>query len=61
MPHHIFYEVGVDYAGPLLLKVGNIRKPTVVKVYLCIFVSMAVKAVHLEAIADLTTEAFLDT
>ena len=32
-PHHIFAEVGVDYAGPLLLKLGKVRKPTLVKAY----------------------------
>ena len=53
---HIFDHVGVDYAGPLLLKVGHIRKPTIVKSYVCVFVSMSV---HLEVVTDLTTEAFL--
>ena len=58
-PGPIFENVGVDYAGPLLLKVGRVRKPTVVKTYICLFVSMSVKAVHLEAVTDLSTRAFL--
>ena len=35
------------------------RKPVVVKAYICIFVSLTVKAVHLEVVSDLTTDAFL--
>ena len=35
------------------------RKPTVVKTYASVLVSLSVKAVHLEVVSDLTTEAFL--
>ena len=60
-PGCVFSEVGVDYAGSLLIKVGPTRKPTVRKAYVCVFVCMAVKAVHLELVMELTTEAFLAT
>ena len=46
-PGHVFSKVGVDYAGPLLIKLGHTRKPTVMKAYVCIFVCMTVKAIHL--------------
>ena len=36
-----------------------VRKPITVKTYICVFVSLAVKAVHLEAVSDLTSEAFV--
>ena len=58
-PDLVFNNVGLDYAGPLLLKLGSTRKPKVVKAYVCIFVSLSVKAVHLELVSDLTTEAFI--
>ena len=29
------------------------------KLYICVFVSLTVKAVHLEVVSDLTTEAFI--
>lgn len=61
IPGHVFDHVGVDYAGPLQLKLGKVRRPTIVKVYVCIFVSMSVKAVHLEPVTDLTTEAFISS
>ena len=58
-PDLIFNRVGVDYAGPLLIKFGHVRKPTIVKAYVCVFVSLSVKAVNLELVSDLTTEAFI--
>ncbi len=54
-----FTYVGIDYTGPLWTKRGNPRKPTLVKVYVCIFVCLSTKAVHIEISSDLTTEAFL--
>lgn len=58
-PDAVFSKVGVDYAGPFYVKYGSVRKPTVVKAYTCIFVSLSVKAVHLELVSDLTAEAFI--
>ena len=49
----------VDYAGPFYMKYGHLRKPTVVKTYASVFVSLSVKAVHLELVSELTTGAFL--
>ena len=54
-----FDSVGVDYAGPIFTKYGYTRKPTVLKSYVCVFVSLTVKAVHLELVSDLTSEAFI--
>ncbi len=48
-----FIDTGVDYAGPVTLKLGHVRKPAYVKAYICIFVSFTVKAVHLELVTDL--------
>ena len=58
-PDTIFERVGLDYAGPFLLKYGPTQKPTIVKAYICVFVSLTVKVVHLELIPDLTTNAFI--
>ncbi len=58
-PGPVFDKVGVDYAGPVLVKYGYVRKPTVVKAYICIFVSLTVKAVHVELVSDLTSDAFI--
>ncbi|XP_044588714.1 uncharacterized protein LOC123267892 [Cotesia glomerata] len=54
-----FSHVGVDYFGPLFIKERKFRNRTKIKVYGCVFVCMATKAVHLEIASDLTTEGFL--
>lgn len=59
-PSPPFTTCGVDYAGPFQLKRGYIRKPQIVKAYLCIFVCFSTKAVHVEAVSDATTAAFLE-
>ena len=58
-PGTVFATIGIDYAGPVKMKYGPIRKPTISKAYVCVFVSMSVKAVHIELVSELTTEAFL--
>ena len=51
-PQVVFTNVGVDFAGPITVKRGNPRKPTLTK---AVFVCLVTKAVHLEAV----TGAFL--
>ena len=58
-PDSVFARVGLDYAGPFTVKYVSTRKPTLVKAYVCIFVSLTIKAVHLELVSDLTTDAFI--
>ena len=55
----VFENVSIDYAGPLYLKRGSVRKPIIVKSHVCVFVSMSVKAIHLELVFDLIAEAFI--
>ena len=57
----VFDCVGVDYAGPVLIKYGPVRKPRFTKGYVAVFVCLATKAVHLELVSDLTTSAFIAT
>ena len=52
-----FLHSGVDYAGPILLKQGNPRRPTIIKGYLALFVCLATKAVHIEVVSSLSTGA----
>uniref|UniRef100_A0A2S2NNC8 Integrase catalytic domain-containing protein n=1 Tax=Schizaphis graminum TaxID=13262 RepID=A0A2S2NNC8_SCHGA len=54
-----FSRVGIDYAGPLLMKEHRLRKARQYKVYVAVFVCFAVKAVHLEVVSDLSTDAFI--
>ena len=54
-----FSHVALDYAGPLKITMGKYRGAKVTKAYICLFVCCAVKAIHLELVSDLTTEAFI--
>lgn len=54
-----FSCVGVDFAGPITTKLAKIRGAKTYKSYICVFVCFAVKAIHLELVSDLSTEAFL--
>ncbi len=58
-PGIVFEKVGVDFAGPMYLKLGHTRKPTIVKSYVSVFVALSVKAVHLELVSDMTSSAFI--
>ena len=54
-----FTNVGVDYAGPYFLRDRKGRGAKYFKGYICLFICLATKAVHIEVVSDLTTEAFL--
>ncbi|XP_044592076.1 uncharacterized protein LOC123270198 [Cotesia glomerata] len=54
-----FLRVGVDYCGPFYIKEKRHRNRGRVKVYVAVYICMCTKAVHLELVSDLTTEAFL--
>ncbi|XP_065180252.1 uncharacterized protein LOC135810689 [Sycon ciliatum] len=50
-----FRNVGVDFAGPLYVNEGGSK----VKAYVALFTCAVSRAVHLELVSDLTTEAFM--
>ena len=54
-----FLNVAIDYAGPFDLKASKTRTNKVIKGYVCLFVCLATKAVHIEVISDLTSDGFL--
>ncbi|XP_065362054.1 uncharacterized protein LOC135955625 [Calliphora vicina] len=54
-----FTVTGVDYAGPFDIRNFTGRACLITKGYVCLFICFATKAVHLEAVSDLTTQAFL--
>lgn len=60
-PSRPFTECGVDFAGPFSIKLSARRNPTTTKAYLCIFLCMATRAVHLEVVSSLSTDSFLAT
>ncbi|XP_062557682.1 uncharacterized protein LOC134222533 [Armigeres subalbatus] len=57
-PAPVFSKVGVDYAGPFLLRLSQ-RSPKTCKAYVLVFICMAVKSIHMELVSSLTTEHFI--
>ncbi|XP_047024640.1 uncharacterized protein LOC124633456 [Helicoverpa zea] len=58
-PSFPFYSCGTDFAGPFMISSRKGRGSRVSKCYLCLFVCLTTKAVHLELVSDLTTQGFL--
>lgn len=54
-----FLHTGVDYAGPFTITFGRRRGGKTQKAYLCLFICLAIKALHLELVSDLSSEAFI--
>lgn len=54
-----FTHTGCDFAGPVQIKFSKGRGTRSYKGYICIFVCLATKAIHIEAVSDLTSRAFI--
>lgn len=57
-PSRPFSRCGVDFCGPINVYL-RIRGKGPYKVYIAIYVCFATKAVHIEVVSDLSTDAFL--
>ncbi|GFW88341.1 integrase catalytic domain-containing protein [Trichonephila clavipes] len=53
------FSCGIDYAGTVLIKCNKGRGTKSTKGYIALFVCLATKAVHIEAVGDLTTDSFI--
>ncbi|XP_039303484.1 uncharacterized protein LOC120357383 [Solenopsis invicta] len=58
-PGRPFLDTGVDYAGPILLRATKGRGHRAYKAFVAVFVCLATRAVHLEAVSDYSADAFL--
>lgn len=65
-----FTIVGIDYAGPFFTKIKGGRRAVTrsmkiqdktAKAYICLFICLTTKAIHLELVSDLTTCSFTKT
>lgn len=54
-----FTTTGVDFAGPFDIRNYTGRACLITKGYVCLFVCFATKAIHLEAVSNLSTPSFL--
>ncbi|GBN90505.1 hypothetical protein AVEN_67660-1 [Araneus ventricosus] len=60
-PSPTFSNCGIDFCGPFLIKYKGQRKGTFQKVYIAVFICFATKAIHLEIVTDLTSNALIAT
>lgn len=58
-PCRPFYRAGVDYCGPFQYLIVRGRGRTTMKGYVVVFVCLATKAIHLDLVSDLSSDAFL--
>lgn len=56
LPARLFLNAGIDYAGPVK---GRVRKGH--KAYTAVFGCYTTRAVHLEVVSELTSQAFIAT
>lgn len=56
-PSRPFQTTGCDYIGPFQATFFTLRAVRQIQIYVCVFVCFATKAVHLEVVTDMTTEA----
>ena len=56
-PVRPFAKTGLDYVGPIKIKVSSGRGDRSYKGYLAIFVCLCTKAVHIKVVGDLTTQS----
>nr|XP_037867214.1 uncharacterized protein LOC119628558 [Bombyx mori]XP_037868529.1 uncharacterized protein LOC119628840 [Bombyx mori] len=58
-PDFPFISAGIDFCGPFLITDRKGRGCKISKCYMCVFVCLRYKCLHLEAVSDLTKEAFI--
>lgn len=54
-----FTHTGIDCAGPIDLRMSKGRGAKSYKGYITLFICLGTKAVHIEAVSDMSTPAFL--
>ncbi|GFY12252.1 integrase catalytic domain-containing protein [Trichonephila clavipes] len=61
VPDYPFNCSGVDFCGPFMIRYKIQRKGILHKIYICVFVCFVSKAIHIEIVSDLTSDAFIAT
>lgn len=56
-----FHRIGSDFAGPFMIKHRTGRGQKSFKCYVCVVVCFSTRAIHLEVVEDLTSNAFIES
>ncbi|XP_012285896.1 uncharacterized protein LOC105702705 [Orussus abietinus] len=59
VPARPFLRAGVDYAGPINLRLAKGRGQKTYKGYIALFICLVTKAIHIEVVSDYTSQAFI--
>ncbi|XP_050664221.1 uncharacterized protein LOC126964933 [Leptidea sinapis] len=59
MPDFPFNVIGTDFAGPFMITDRKGRGCIISKCYLCLFICFKYKCLHLEAVSELSKDAFI--
>ena len=54
-----FQRTGIDYAGPISVRLTKTRGKGTLKGYICVFICTVTRAVHLKLVEDYSSEAFI--
>lgn len=54
-----FTHTGVDFSGAISIRTSMTRNCKYIKGYICLFVCLATRAIHLELVTDLSSQAFI--
>lgn len=54
-----FAHVGIDFSGAIAIRSSMTRNCKYSKGYICLFVCLATRAIHLELVSDLSAQAFI--
>ena len=58
-PSSPFERSGVDYAGPINVRLTKTKGKGTMKGYIAIFIFMATRAVHIDVVEDYTSQVFI--
>lgn len=58
-PSKPFKSAGVDYCGPINIRFSPGRGSKAYKGYICLFICMVTRAIHIETVSDLTSKGFI--
>ncbi|XP_055714253.1 uncharacterized protein LOC129808500 [Phlebotomus papatasi] len=55
---HAFHQTGVDFCEPVYIR-APVRSKTRLKMYIALYICLSTRAIHIELVSDLTTDAFI--